>query len=182
MPASARLLTSVSPEHHERVAQLAAEQGVSVSKFLARLVTKAVVEAPIEKMKRLARNAADDKAAAEKYTVRLLGLDAARLEERAYARGLTASGYVAHVLRAHLRANPPMPYQEFQELKRLVNALAGIHAALAQSAAADGAHGSVNPTLNAATQERLLTSVNRARKDVEALLVANSRSWGTLDA
>jgi hypothetical protein len=182
MPTSARLLTSVSPEHHERVAQLAAEQGLSVSKFLARLVTKAVVEAPIEKMKRLARNAADEKAAAEKYTVRLLGLDAARLEERAHARSLTASGYAAHVLRAHLRANPPMPYKEFEELKRLVNALAGIHAALAKFATAESAQGAVNPTLNAATQERLLVAVSRARREVENVLIANSRSWGTHDA
>jgi hypothetical protein len=61
-----------------------------------------------------------------------MGLDAARLEARAQARGVTASRYVSHLLRAHLRADPPMPYGEFQELKRVVNELAGVRAAIAE--------------------------------------------------
>lgn len=108
MTASARLLTSVEPDQRQRFSELAAAQGVSSSRLLARLVHRALIENPEEKVKRLLEEAAADKAPAEKYTVRLMGLDAARLESRAVARGVTASGYVAHVLRAHLRADPPM--------------------------------------------------------------------------
>jgi hypothetical protein len=63
------------------------------------------------------------------------------------ARGVTASGYVAHVLRAHLRADPPMPYGEFQELKRVVNELAGIRGAMAQLASQEGSTQGLEPSL-----------------------------------
>jgi len=135
MTASARLLTSVEPDQRQRFSELAAAQGVSSSRLLARLVHSALVENPEAKVKRLLEEAAAGKAPAEKYTVRLMGLDAARLESRAQARGVTRSGYVAHVLRAHLRADPPMPYGEFQELKRVVNELAGIRGAMVRLAA-----------------------------------------------
>ena len=82
MTASARLLTSVEPDQHQRFAELAAAQGVSSSRLLARLVHRALIENPEEKGKRLLEEAAAGKAPAEKYTVRLMGLDAARLESR----------------------------------------------------------------------------------------------------
>ena len=58
-----------------------------------------------------------------------MGIDAALLEARAQGRGVTPSGYAAHVLRAHLRTDPPMPYREFEGLKRVVNELAGVRGA-----------------------------------------------------
>ena len=86
MTESARLKTSVPPEQHERFAELAAAQGVSASKLLAKLVWTAIKENPDAKVKRLLEEAAAGKAPAEKYTVRLMGADAARLEGRAQAR------------------------------------------------------------------------------------------------
>ena len=176
MPNSARLLTSVPPEHQERFSALAAAQGVSVSKLLAKLVWSAVKESPDAKIRRLTSAAADSTAPAEKYTVRLMGADAARLEERAQLRGLSASGYVAQVLRAHLRANPPMPHREFQELKRVVNELAGIRGALTQVANGEGSA----ERLEASTRQtvmQLLPGLKRIRDDVQNMLSANSKSW-----
>jgi hypothetical protein len=46
MVASARLLTSVEPQQRERFSELAAAQGVSSSRLLARLVHRALVENP----------------------------------------------------------------------------------------------------------------------------------------
>jgi hypothetical protein len=80
MTASARLLTSVEPDQRQRFSELAAAQGVSSSRLLARLVHRALIEIPEEKVKRLLEEAAAGNAPAEKYTVRLMGLDAARLE------------------------------------------------------------------------------------------------------
>src|SRR5580700_7951477 len=145
MTASARLLTSVEPDQRQRFSELAAAQGVSSSRLLARLVHRALIENPEEKVKRLLEEGAAGKAPAEKYTVRLMGLDAARLESRALARGVTASGYVAHVLRAHLRADPPMPYGEFQERKRVVNELAGIRGAMSQLASREARPPNLSP-------------------------------------
>jgi predicted HicB family RNase H-like nuclease len=181
MTESARLKTSIPPEQHERFAELAAAQGVSVSKLLAKLVWSAVKESPDAKIRRLTASSTDDTVPAEKYTVRLLGADAARLEERAQARGLTASGYVAQVLRAHLRANPPMPYGEFQELKRVVNELAGIRGALAQIANGGGSAESLEASTRQ-TVMQLLPGLKRIRDDVQNMLDVNSKSWEAPDA
>jgi hypothetical protein len=176
MAASARLLTSVEPDQHERFSELAAAQGLSSSRLLARLVHRALIENPEAKVKRLLEEAAAGKAPAEKYTVRLMGLDAARLESRAQARGVTTSGYVAHVLRAHLRADPPMPYGEFQELKRVVNELAGVRAAMAQLASREGPTQGLEPSLKENVL-KLLPALKQIRDKVQDTLIANSKSW-----
>jgi len=181
MTESARIQTSVPPDQHERFAELAAGQGVSASKLLAKLVWSALRENPDAKVQRLLAESAAGKAPAEKYTVRLMGPDAARLEARAQARGLTASGYVAQVLRAHLRADPPMPYGEFQELKRVVSELAGIRAALAQlsSPSVPGRD------LEASVKDnvlKLLPALKQVRDKIQETLVANSKSWAAPDA
>jgi hypothetical protein len=181
MVASARLLTSVEPQQRERFSELAAAQGVSSSRLLARLVHRALIENPEAKVKRLLEEAAAGKAPAEKYTVRIMGLDAARLESRAQARGVTASGYVAHVLRAHLRADPPMPYGEFQELKRVVNELASIRAAMAQLASRDGSTQGLEPSLKENVL-KLLPALKQIREKVQDMLIANSKSWETPNA
>jgi hypothetical protein len=181
MTESARLKTSVPPDQRERFAQLAAAQGMSASKFLAKLVWTALKENPEAKAGSLFAEAAIGKAPAEKYTVRLMGADAAHLEARAQARGVTASGYVAHLLRAHLRANPPMPYGEFQQLKRLVNELAGIRAAMAQLASREGPM----QGLDHAVKEnvlKLLPALKQIRDRVHDTLIVNSKSWAASDA
>jgi len=135
MVASARVFASLPNKQHERLSQLADAKGLSISRLLAGLVERELAENPEERVQRLIAQAQDDRAPAEKYTVRLMGIDAARLEARAQGRSVTPSGYVAQLLRAHLRANPPMPYKEFEELRRVVNELAGIRGALQQLAA-----------------------------------------------
>src|SRR6202140_4383687 len=181
MTEAARLKTSVPSEQRERFAELAAAQGVSASKLLAKLVWTALKENPEAKVKRLLEEAAAGKAPAEKYTVRLMGVDAARLEGRAQARGVTASGYVAHVLRAHLRADPPMPYGEFQELKRVVNELAGVRGAMAQIASRDGSTHGLEPSLKENVLN-LLPALQHIRERVQDMLISNSRSWEAPDA
>jgi hypothetical protein len=181
MSESARLKTSVPADQHAQFLALSEARGVSASKLLATLVWTAVKENPAAKIKRLAAAASDGKTPAEKYTVRLLGADAARLEERAQARGVTSSGYVAQVIRAHLRANPPMPYNEFQELKRVVNELAGIRAALGQIASGDGPAKILEQSL-VATVTKLLPALKRIREDVQNTLTINSKSWEAPDA
>ena len=181
MTESVRLKTSLPPDQRERFTDLAAAQGVSASKLLARLVWTALKENPEAKVKRLIAEAAAGKAPAEKYTVRLMGADAAHLEARAQARGVTASGYVAHLLRAHLRADPPMPYGEFQELKRVVNELAGIRGAMAQLASREGSTQGLEPSLKENVL-KLLPALKQIRERVQDMLISNSKSWEAPDA
>jgi hypothetical protein len=129
----------------------------------------------------LLADAAAGKAPAEKYTVRLMGPDAARLEARAQARGVTPSGYVAHFLRAHLRADPPMPYGEFQEIKRLVSELAGIRAALAALSSPAISTREIEASLKDNVL-KLLPALKHVRDKIQDTLVANSKSWAAPDA
>lgn len=179
MASSARLLTSVSPEKRERFAQHAAARGVSISHLLSRLVDAELQETPAEKVQRLRAASQDDRAPAEKYTVRLLGVDAAQLEQRAQARGVTASGYVAALLRAHLRADPPMPYAEFQVLKRVVNELTGIRGALLELLSAPREM-PIDSSLGQSVL-KLLPALKQLRDRIHDALVASSRSWVTSD-
>ena len=179
MAASARLLTSVPSAQRERFAELAAARGVSVSHLLARLVDSALAESPAEKLKRLHLASREERAPAEKYTVRLLGADAAHLEQRAQTRSLTASGYVAHVLRAHLRADPPMPYAEFQELKRVVSELAGIRGLLSQLLA-EPREVPIDASLSQSVL-KLLPALKQLREKIQDALIANSKSWASID-
>ena len=110
-----------------------------------------------------------------------MSANAAQLEQRAQMRQLTASGYVAHVLRAHLRANPPMPYREFQELSRSVNELDAIRGALQQLVSKSSAA----ELLDVGVREnilKLLTPLKLIRQQIKDTLVANAKSWENPDA
>lgn len=186
MPTSARLITSISHEQHARFARLANSRAMSSSKLLAALVNAALAQ-----LSAPAASSAPNKAGQgvkraparepQKYLVRLQGSDAARLEERAEARGTRPASYAAMVLMAHLNTNPPMPHGEFQALKRVVNELGGIRAALVALTAA-GPH--VNDLDGQAIEavQKLVPALKTIRDDVQNTLVANSRSWSAPDA
>ena len=176
MAISARMITSVPADQREQFASRAAAEGLSVSQLLARLVRRANAEDLSVRLERLPAEASSDKTPAQKYTVRLMGIDAANLEERAQVRRMTPSGYVAQVLRAHLRANPPMPYREFQQLKQGVNELTAIRGVLQQLVTEP----SLVAGLDASVREnilRLLPALKGIRDQVQACLVVNSKSW-----
>ena len=165
---------------------------MSSSKLLAVLINAALkqlpvpvpvpVLAPASAPNRTGRGAKRaPKAESTKYTVRLQESDAARLDERAAARGTAPSSYAAMVLLAHLRADPPMPHGEFQQLKRVVNELGGIRAGLA-ALAGTGASKSDLDGQTIAAIEKLMPRLKSIREEVQATLTANSRSWRAPDA
>jgi hypothetical protein len=176
MTACVRLLTSVSSDERDRFAQLADARGLSVSRLLAGLVERALAESSQATVGRLATQGKDDRQPAEKYTVRLMGIDAAHLEARAQCRGLTPSGYAAHVLRAHLRTDPPMPYKEFEQLKRVINELAGVRGALQQVISERAPREMVEWSLRENIM-RLLPALKQIREKIQDTLIANSKSW-----
>jgi hypothetical protein len=110
-----------------------------------------------------------------------MGADAATLEEPAQGRRMTASGYVAHLLRAHLRAEPPMPYKEFKELKVVTNELASIRGALLALVNRRAPHDEVEASLRENVL-RLLPALTQIRDRVQETLIANSKSWDAFGA
>lgn len=184
MTRGARLFASVPPEQSARFSALAERRGLSTSRLLATLVNEALAKSGVPEGEGLPAHAArrtSDYVPPAKYTVRLAGVDAASLERRAEQRGLPASSYAANVLRAHLRANPPMPYSEFEQLKRVVNELAGVRALLVRLVESDDPGREVDTTIANAVR-KLLPALKSIRQDVQAVLEANSKSWEAGDA
>ena len=186
MPNSARLITSIPHEQHAHFTRLANSRAMSSSKLLAVLINAALKQLPVPASASAPNRTGQGakrapKAASTKYTVRLQESDAARLDERAAARGTAPSSYAAMVLLAHLRADPPMPHGEFQQLKRVVNELGGIRAGLA-ALAGTGASKSDLDGQTIAAIEKLMPRLKSIREEVQATLTANSRSWRAPDA
>lgn len=196
MATSARLLTSVPPAQDARFTALAQQSGLSKSKLLALLVDAALARNAVPEPLRHTETAVGDwprrsvshsayEGAAyippAKYTVRLRGEDAAALERRAEQRGMLPSSYAGQVLRAHLRTSPPVPYAEFQTIKRLVNELGGIRGALFELLAVQRAGQRIDAPIIDAVQ-KLLPALRNVRQEVQNMLTANSRSWETPDA
>lgn len=65
-------------------------------------------------------------AATDRITIRLRPGDGATIAHRAAARGMKVSAYLAALVRAHVRANPPLPAAELAALKDSVAVLAGL--------------------------------------------------------
>lgn len=77
-------------------------------------------------------------AATDRITIRLRPGDGAVMARRAAARGMKASGYLAALVRAHVRGNPPLSHPELAVLKSSVTVLAGfgqVFARVARSSA-----------------------------------------------
>lgn len=66
----------------------------------------------------------------DRITIRLRPGDRRALSERASRRGTKASTYIAAMVRAHLRTNPPLTADELSALKQAVIVLAGVGRAL----------------------------------------------------
>lgn len=173
----ARLLTSVPAEQRLWFAQLAASRGLSSSRLLALMVEAVVTKHASGSSARTQVQASRlPSQASSKYTLRLQSEEAVLLEQRAQRRQLQPSRYAAQVLRAHLRKNPPLPYEEFQQIKRLVNEVAGARALLIdvarQAADSDRCEASVIDAV-----AKLLPALKSVRDDVHRMLVANAKSW-----
>lgn len=113
-----------------RFAWLAERAGMSESALALVAIRKFLVDAPAAPSDTvLARLAATDR-----VTIRLRPGDGSAIARRAAERGMKASGYLAALVRAHLRTKPPSPVTELRALKEGVAVLAGLGGVLAQIA------------------------------------------------
>lgn len=176
----ARLLTSVPAEQQRRFAQLAGSRGLSSSRLLALMVEAIVTKhASAVSPGTQVQASRSPSQPSTKYTLRLHNDEAVLLEHRAQRRQMQPSSYAAQVLRAHLRNNPPLPYEEFQQIRRLVSELAGARALLIDVTRQAPNSNSCNAsTIDAVA--KLLPALKSIRDDVHRMLVANAKSWEVL--
>jgi hypothetical protein len=174
MKSRVHLSTWISLESREGFARVARAQGLSESALLRRMVEASLLLAgdgganpvtPIEPV-----------AATGRISVRLRDDDLLLLRERATTRHLPTSTYVSYLVRAHLRAQTPLPIAELAALKRAV--------------AEVGALGrNINQIAHAVNQQQwpggpnksdllaILRALSGLRDHTKALIKANLVSW-----
>jgi hypothetical protein len=92
-----------------RFAALAARRGLSESKLLGLMIDSVLGSNPADRVGE-ARSVGARRV--DHISVRLRPGDGEHLRLRAQARGMNYTTYAATLIRAHLRANPPMPLEE----------------------------------------------------------------------
>jgi hypothetical protein len=110
--------------------------------------------------------------------VRLRPVDHALVRERAAGRGMPSATYVSILIRAHLRAVPPLPDRELAELKRSVGALGMIGRNLNQLARVAHQTGRVEG-LTIGDLKAMLRACEGMRSHVKNLIRTNTTSWET---
>jgi hypothetical protein len=107
-----------------RFSELAMRAGMSES-ALALFAIRTLLD-PGGKPPQTTTNAMERLAATDRITIRLRPGDGGTIAQRAAARGMKVSTYLAALVRAHVRANPPLPTAELAALKESVALLAGL--------------------------------------------------------
>jgi predicted ATPase with chaperone activity len=173
------LRTWVDERTRQRFAAVAAEQGISESALLRRLVDRLLMASMVSEPEPDAvLGDATFEPRDARLTVRLMADDRLVLRERAAARGMPMATYVSALVRSHLRSLPPLPVAEHHALKATINELTAVGRNL-------------NQLVRIAHQERRVTGLTIAdlklflklcevlRERTKALLKANADSWRT---
>jgi hypothetical protein len=173
MSVGTQLKTSVTKETKDRFAAVARHQGLSESAMLKRLVDLMLQTASAGVLPTI--DTASPSATESRLTVRFPADDEALLRERAAARGLAPSTYIAVLMRAHLRNLAPLPKAEYLLLKRTLSELGDLTRKLGSLSWADLEERKLGLSREDA---RAIFRVCEALRDhVRGLISANLKSW-----
>jgi len=162
-------------EQKTRFAALAASRGLSQSKLLVLVINVLLARNPVEPGTETNRARP---AYGDRVSLRLRPGDGKLLRQRALARGMKYSSYAAALIRAHVRANPPMPLGELAKLER---GLAQV-SALAEDLRLIGQHrhGEDNPPSDG-EDLAIVPAVELLLRQMRELVKANVLSWEAPD-
>jgi hypothetical protein len=147
-----------SPDEKERFATLARARGLSES-ALALSAIRAVIATDSGSLDPYATAAPTP--ATDRITIRLRPGDGQAIVRRASQRGMKPSAYLAALVRAHIRVNPPLAADELAALKQSIVVLVRLGTLLAQTLR--------NPTLAGPGLEDLRQNFSRTRAAAAAL-------------
>lgn len=174
MNADQFIAARVSSELKTRLRAFAEQQHLSESVLLKQLLEAALQSessgqpvrtlGPVRRGPRVAR-----------LMIRIRSEDEILLRERAASRGMASATYASVLLRAHLRALPPLPKEELLLVKRSVSELAHIGRNLNQMALAANRGEWAGPGQQ--EMKAMLRICVGLRDHIKALLIANVRSW-----
>jgi len=160
-----------APEQKARFAALAASRGLSQSRLLGLVVDAVLARNPIH---RIGEEQPGRAGRGDRVSLRLRAGDGNLLRQRAQARGMKYTTYGAALIRAHLRASPPMPLGELAKLEQSLAAATVIAESLDQIA-------------RAVMQERdfelsaIVPAVEGLWQQMRELVKANVLSWEAAD-
>ena len=112
-------------------AALALSRGLSESKLLGLLIDSVLERNPVHEADEERQREAEE---GDRITLRLRPGDGHSLRLRARQRGMKYTTYAAALIRAHVRASPPMPLKELAQLERSLAEISAIGRRLNQIA------------------------------------------------
>jgi len=154
-------------------AALASDRGLSEAALLSLMIDTVLDGNPTPKQDR-----SPARARLDRICLRLRAGDGERVATRAQARGMRPATYLSTLVRAHLRAEPPLPSADLDAVKQVVNRLSAIDRHLARLGAPGAPLDWVDTTslLNA-----VASRVDEARRAVADVVRANLISWESGD-
>ena len=178
-PAARQQITAwATPDRKGQFAALAASRGLSESKLLGLLVDSVLERNPVD-------DAGDERHGetrdGERITLRLRPGDGKWLRLRAHSRGMKYTTYAAALIRAHVRANPPMPIEELARIERSLAEVSALERRLSQIARGMRDEHGVDPGLREELAA-VLRAVNEVRQAVREVVKVNRISWESADA
>jgi len=172
-PAARQQITAwATPDRKGQFAALAASRGLSESKLLGLLIDSVLGRNPIDEAGAERYNEAGDR-----ITLRLRPGDGKWLRLRAQRRGMKYTTYGAALIRAHVRANPPMPIEELARIERSLAEVSALERRLSQIARGMRDYPGLREELAA-----VLRAVNEVRQAVREVVKVNRISWESADA
>lgn len=159
-------------------AALAASRGLSESKLLGMLIDSVMARNPVDEMGDKRHGKAEE---GDRITLRLRPGDRKWLRLRAEKRGMKYTTYAAALIRAHVRADPPMPLKELARLERGLVEISAIGRRLNPIAGAVSERQGVDPGLRAELAA-VRQAVEELRQTLREVVRVNRISWESADA
>ena len=177
LPLRQQIAVWAGPEQKAQFAALAGSRGLSQSKLLGLLVDAVLARNPIESAPE------EDWGGArrgDRVSLRLRPGDGKLLRVRAQARGMKYTTYAAVLIRAHLRAHPPMPLGELAKPERSLAKVSAIGESLGEIARAmtQGERGDPAQQLELSA---IVQAVERLWRQMREVVKANVLSWESAD-
>ena len=167
-----------TPDQKAGFAALALSRGLSESRLLGLLIDSVLERNPVDPAGDERQEEARE---GDRITLRLRPGDGQWLRLRAQRRGMKYTTYAAALIRAHVRADPPMPLEELARLERGLAEISAVGRRLNSIAGAMSERQSVDPGLRvelAAVRQ----AVEELRQTLREVVKVNRISWESADA
>ena len=159
-------------------AALAVSRGLSESRLLGLLIDSVLERNAVDTVGDERQEEAGE---GDRITLRLRPGDGQWLRLRAEKRGMKYTTYAAALIRAHVRADPPMPLEELARLERGLADISAIGRRLHQIAGAVGERHAVDSELRLEVAA-VLPAVEELRQALREVVRVNRISWESADA